>query len=120
MPETKGRSLAQIQAAFRPTGKHLDKQRLVGAPENTSTSFGNQLRPWEEQLSEDRDLLYFAVIDEGPGIPQAVLTKIFEPFTTGLSEATAGEQGTGLGLSIVKHIIEAHANTYREAMHFFG
>ena len=61
----------------------------------------------EEQLSDERDLLYFAVIDEGPGIPQAVLTKIFEPFTTGLSEATAGEQGTGLGLSIVNRFVDA-------------
>ena len=60
----------------------------------------------EEQLSADDDLLYFAVIDEGLGIPSNALSKIFEPFTTGLSEVTSGERGTGLGLSIVKRFVD--------------
>lgn len=60
----------------------------------------------EEQLSADNDLLYFAIIDEGYGMPPNVLAKIFEPFTTGLTEATAGERGTGLGLSIVKRFVD--------------
>lgn len=61
----------------------------------------------EAQLSADNDLLYFAVIDEGHGIPSNLLAKIFEPFITGPSEATAGERGTGLGLSIVKRFVGA-------------
>ncbi len=61
----------------------------------------------ERQLSDDQDRLYFAVIDEGHGIPDAMHAKVFEPFATGLSDATAGEQGTGLGLSIVKRLVEA-------------
>ncbi len=42
--------------------------------------------------------------DNGPGIPEDVLTKIFDPFFTTKS---VGE-GTGLGLSIVHGIIERH------------
>ena len=42
------------------------------------------------------------VIDEGPGIPASVRSRMFDPFFTTKSF------GTGLGLSIVKHAAEAH------------
>ncbi|HEX4439018.1 MAG TPA: HAMP domain-containing sensor histidine kinase [Thermoanaerobaculia bacterium] len=47
------------------------------------------------------------VEDTGPGIPDAILTHLFEPFFT--SHAEAG--GTGLGLSIVKSIVDAHGGS---------
>ena len=43
--------------------------------------------------------------DEGEGVRQDVLDKIWDPFFT------AKEKGTGLGLGIVKKIIEAHHGT---------
>lgn len=49
----------------------------------------------------------FTFRDTGPGIPEDVLPKIFDPFFS-----TKGvENGTGLGLAIVKHIIEEHGGT---------
>ncbi len=44
------------------------------------------------------------VIDDGPGIPQAILARIFDPFFT---TKPAGV-GTGLGLAIVLSVVREH------------
>ena len=50
------------------------------------------------------DILEIKVQDNGNGIPQKVLDKIFQPFFT---TKPAG-QGTGLGLSLSFDIVKAH------------
>jgi len=54
-------------------------------------------------LNEGNVLLQ--VIDEGHGIPQDEVKKIFEPFAAISSEPTKGERKTGLGLFIVKKLV---------------
>jgi len=49
----------------------------------------------------------FEVIDNGPGIPDAIRDKILQPFFT----TKKGTEGTGLGLSITNDIIAAHRGT---------
>ena len=52
----------------------------------------------------DRNQLMISVRDEGMGIPEDEVEKIFEPFIRG--KAVAAIQGTGLGLAIVKKAVE--------------
>ncbi len=42
------------------------------------------------------------VCDDGPGLPESVQLKLFQPFVT------TKKGGVGLGLSIVKRVVEAH------------
>jgi signal transduction histidine kinase len=49
-----------------------------------------------------------AVEDQGQGIPDADLPKLFKPFGKGSVRSTAGEQSTGLGLAIARNIVEGH------------
>ncbi|MFO7798414.1 MAG: HAMP domain-containing sensor histidine kinase [Rhodohalobacter sp.] len=48
------------------------------------------------------------VKDQGQGIPEDEIDKLFEPFSKISVKSTAGEKSTGLGLAIVQKIVEAH------------
>jgi signal transduction histidine kinase len=54
------------------------------------------------RLCRDRDMMKVEVVDSGPGIPDDVAVKLFEPFVTGKPE------GVGLGLAVARQIVEAH------------
>ena len=59
--------------------------------------------------ADDAKEVRIQVIDTGPGIPEKLLPKIFQPFFTTKGTAKQGEsKGTGLGLAICKEIIEHH------------
>jgi signal transduction histidine kinase len=59
----------------------------------------------------ERTVARFCVQDEGQGIPQEELSRVFEPFVKTSVKATAGEKSTGLGLAISKKLVEAHNGT---------
>jgi len=52
--------------------------------------------------STEKDMLRIDVADSGPGVPEKVKTKLFEPFVT------TKTRGIGVGLSISRSIVEAH------------
>ncbi|AXS40087.1 HAMP domain-containing sensor histidine kinase [Breoghania sp. L-A4] len=56
------------------------------------------------QVKDDR--LHILVVDEGPGVAESDLERIFQPFSRG--EDANVLNGYGLGLAITKHAIERH------------
>jgi two-component system phosphate regulon sensor histidine kinase PhoR len=60
--------------------------------------------------------LVLSVSDEGPGVPEADLPRVFERFyrvDKARSRDGRDPGGTGLGLSIVKHLVELHGGTVK-------
>lgn len=56
----------------------------------------------------DGERLHILVEDNGKGIPESDLSRIFERFYRVDKSRTRALGGSGLGLSIVKHLVEAH------------
>lgn len=62
---------------------------------------------WKQvESSWDDEYVEVQVIDDGCGIPEEQLPKLFEPFAT-----TKGQKGTGLGLAVTWGIIDNHNGT---------
>jgi signal transduction histidine kinase len=55
--------------------------------------------------------LTIRVLDEGPGIPEESLERVFEPFFRLESSRNPETGGTGLGLSIARDIAQAHGGS---------
>jgi signal transduction histidine kinase len=75
-------------ACDRPVHVHITSQ---SAPAGTP-----DLRPWRED-----ELVVIRVTDDGPGIADELMDRVFEPFVT--SKST----GTGLGLTIAREAAES-------------
>jgi signal transduction histidine kinase len=64
-------------------------------------------RVWLSAITQPDGEVIIEVRDDGPGIPDSALDRIFNPFFT------TKDTGTGLGLAIVHQIIEAHGGSIR-------
>lgn len=62
---------------------------------------------WKQvESSWNDEYVEVQVIDDGCGIPEEQLSKLFEPFAT-----TKGQKGTGLGLAVTWGIVDNHNGT---------
>lgn len=73
------------------------------------TNNGGKIRIVGKNLNQD--MIEFAVSDNGVGISQENLNKLFRIDVNHTTEGTSQEKGTGLGLILCKEFIEKHGGT---------
>jgi len=77
----------------------------------------NAIKYTDEEGRVDVDIIsgqncvQIVITDDGIGIPEEDLARVFERFYRGDKARTGGIGGTGLGLAISKQIVEAHGGT---------
>jgi two-component system phosphate regulon sensor histidine kinase PhoR len=86
--------------------RNLVENAVAYAPPSTTIGFAAR---------RGDDHVVITVSDEGPGIPEADLARIFERFYRVDKARSRESGGTGLGLSIVKHLVEILGGEVRAA-----
>jgi signal transduction histidine kinase len=69
--------------------------------------------PIEVILQQSRDWSSIMVRDHGPGVPEDLLERIFDPFFQVNSARSASQGGLGLGLCIAMRSVQMHCGTIR-------
>jgi len=65
----------------------------------------------EANGASGKPVVRFVVTDTGPGIPQNVLSALFQPFAKGEDSYATRRQGAGVGLAVAKRLIESIGGT---------
>lgn len=91
------RPIAGHAAALRVLIRNLVENAILYSPAGSAV---------EVAFTEDPDRLLLGVCDNGPGIAEEELARVFDRFYRG--PGREGAVGSGLGLSIVRRIAEMH------------
>jgi len=94
-----------------PAPIEVDTMRLLRLVQNLVSNAVDALKGKPEGHIDIRawvkdSVFYLKVRDNGPGIPDAVKDRIFEPFVT-----HGKKGGTGLGMAIAQSVVKAHRGT---------
>jgi two-component system sensor histidine kinase CpxA len=88
-----------------------DADGLKSAVENVVRNaliYGDRSQPIEVQLSTAGGVARIQVLDRGPGVPEAELARIFEPFYRTDKSRDHRQDGQGIGLAITARVTELH------------
>jgi nitrogen fixation/metabolism regulation signal transduction histidine kinase len=88
--------------------RHMLRRVMLNLIQNSAQAMrekGERAPKIVVSLRADRDSYLLDVEDSGPGIPEVLRERMFDPYVTTKSE------GTGLGLAIVKKVIVEHGGS---------
>jgi nitrogen fixation/metabolism regulation signal transduction histidine kinase len=96
------------QPAWVMLDRHMLRRVMLNLIQNAAQAMrehGERTPRIVVNLRADREFYVLDVEDSGPGIPEALRERMFDPYVTTKAE------GTGLGLAIVKKIIVEHGGS---------
>jgi signal transduction histidine kinase len=104
--EEAGRQMEIEGNAHSPyVGRPLALKRCLSNLIDNAFKYGSRATV---SVEDSPEALRMCVADEGPGIPEAELERVFEPFYRLEDSRSRHTGGTGLGLSIARNIARAH------------
>lgn len=89
-------------------GRPLGLKRLLNNLLGNAQRYADTV---EVELSATADSVVLSVRDDGPGIAEDMMERVFEPFVRVEGSRSRDTGGVGLGLAAVKTIVEAHGGT---------
>jgi signal transduction histidine kinase len=95
----------QARAAAPFPARPLALKRCLANLIENAVKYGTRA---EVRLEDDGRELRITVADDGPGIPEAELERVFEPFYRIEGSRSRETGGVGLGLSVARDIVRAH------------
>jgi signal transduction histidine kinase len=107
---------AELQTAHAtlvvPGDERLLRRALRNLLENARRYGGGEITLYARRVTDPSPRAELRVCDRGPGVPEALRERIFEPFFR-LPGHAEREGGVGLGLALVKQIAERHGGQVR-------
>ena len=97
--------------SWLPAGRAALRRALRNLLENAAAYGARAAAHVERDDAETR----VVVEDEGPGIPEAELERVFEPFVRLEASRSRETGGSGLGLAIARGIVRGHGGDIRLA-----
>jgi signal transduction histidine kinase len=91
-------------------GRIVALKRAINNLIENAVKYGDRA---EVSLKQTDKELQIRISDEGPGIPQDQLEKVFAPFYRVDTARSPKKSGTGLGLAVARDIIRAHGGEIR-------
>lgn len=98
-------------SGFPVNGDRLKIEQVLTNLIANSIYYGNENGTTSVRFFEMNDLILVEISDDGPGIDEEHLPRLFERFYRVEKSRTRNEGGSGLGLAIAKYIIESHKQT---------
>ena|GEM_PF-170411 len=96
-----------VEAGLRA---RADEESLLRALSNllrNALRYAGEAGPIRVRARRERDEVVIAVEDSGPGLPEAEVERVFEPFYRVETSRNRESGGVGLGLAIVRAAVEA-------------
>lgn len=106
--EVKANVAIEGHAAAPIPGKPLALKRCLGNLVDNALQYGEHATI---AVTDSNEELTIRVLDDGPGIPEAELDRVFEPFYRLETSRNRTTGGTGLGLSIARDVAQAHGGS---------
>lgn len=100
----RGRAQAPFTGALRALTRAI--QNLI----DNALKFGTEA---EIEIDDSSERLTIRVLDNGPGLSDALVQKVFDPFFRAEMSRNRETGGSGLGLSIARNIVRAHGGDIR-------